>query len=217
MADTTLKAEPRSSGRHAVRELRDTAKVPAVVYGPGINEPIAVDSRELRKALIHAGTGLIALSIGDREPLQVLAREVQHHPFKRYTQHVDFLAVSMTEVLRVEVPIHLEGSSPALARAGTVLIHNMETVEVECLPTDIPQHLVADLGKLVTIEDSIYARDLVIPANVKLLENPNHVVISITMSRTEAEAEAVSAEAAPTTEVEVVAKGKAKEGEEEVA
>jgi large subunit ribosomal protein L25 len=208
----TLQAEPRQAGRHAVRELRLSEKVPAVVYGPDVEtQEIAVNNRELRKALFRAGTGLIGLDLGGGKTIQVLAREIQHHPVKHYVQHVDFLAVSMTEALRLEVPIHLEGSAPIMARTGYVLMRTIDTVEVECMATDIPQNLVANLSKLVTEEDSLYVRDLVVPPGVKVLTEANHVIAAVTHSRTEAEAEAVSAETPAAAEVEVVAKGKKEE------
>ncbi len=213
MADVDLRAEPRHSGRHAVRELRDQQMVPAVVYGQGIaTESVAVNGRELHKALVRAGTGLITLRLGEREPLKVLAREVQHHPYKHYVRHVDFQAVSMTEALHVRVPILLEGSSPVLALAGMILIHNMESLEVECLPDDIPQRLTARLDKLQSQDDSIYVRDLVVPERVRVLVEGNHVVASVAVSRAELEAEA-TAEGAAAAEPEVVAKGKPKEEE----
>jgi large subunit ribosomal protein L25 len=215
MADVDLRAQLRHSGRHAVRELRDQQMVPAVVYGQGIaTEPVAVNNRELHKALVRAGTGLITLHVGEREPLKVLAREVQHHPYKHHVQHVDFQAVSMTETLHVRVPILLEGSSPVLARAGMILIHNIEAIEVECLPNDIPQHLTASLDKLQSEDDSIFVRDLAVPERVKLLVDGNHVVASVAISRAEVEAEA-PAEGQAAAEPEVVAKGKPKEEEGE--
>lgn len=215
MAEVSLQAEPRHSGRHAVRELRLTEQVPAVIYGPGVKtQEVAINARELQRAMHAAGTGLIALSVGKSEPIQVLAREVQHHPVKHHTLHVDFLAVSMNETLRLEVPVLLQGTAPVMSRSGIVMLHEMDAVEIECLPRDIPQHLTANLGKLKSEHDQILVSDLVVPAGVKVLSDSDHVVVSLTLSRTEAEAEAQAAEAAPASEVEVVTKGKAKEGEE---
>jgi large subunit ribosomal protein L25 len=218
MAEVTLVGEPRHAGRHAVRELRLTEQVPAVVYGPGVEtRSVAINARELRRALHAAGSGLIALRIGAAEPVQVLAREVQRHPVKHYPLHVDFMAVAMNETLRLEVPVMLEGEAPIMSRNGIVMLHEMDMVEIECLPRDIPQHLVGNISKIETEHDNLFVRDLVVPPGVKVWSDPDKVVVSVTMSRTEAEAEATeaaeAAEEAP--EVEVVAKGKAKEGEEE--
>jgi large subunit ribosomal protein L25 len=212
MADeVTLVAEPRKSGRHAVRELRLANKVPAVIYGRDVEtQNVAIDGRSLHRALVRAGTSLITIQIGSNAPVQVLAREVQHDPVKHHALHVDFLAVAMNETLRLEVPITLEGTAPALARSGIVMVRQMDVVEVECLPRDIPQHLVANLSSLQTEADSIHVRDLAVPPGVKVITESDHVVISLTMSRAE-EAEEAAASAA---EPEVVSKGKAKEGEE---
>ncbi len=215
MADeVTLQAEPRKSGRHAVRELRLADKVPAVIYGRDVEaQNVAIDRRALHRALVQAGTSLISVQVGTAAPVQVLAREVQHDPVRHRPLHVDFLAVAMNESIRVEVPITLEGTAPALSRSGVVMVRQMDQVEVECLPRDIPQHLTANLSSLATEADSIYVRNLVVPPGVTIVTEPDHVVISLTLSRAE---EAEEAAAAPSgNEPEVVTKGKAKEEEEE--
>ena len=213
MDKITLQGEPRVAGRHPVRELRVLGRVPAVVYGAGL-EPrtIAVDAKLLHRALHAAGSGLLTLQIGKEQPIQVLAREVQHHPVKHNALHVDFQAVSLTERLRIHIPIVQEGAAPALGNQDVVLVRNVDSIEIECLPTDIPNHLVADMSLLRTLDDEILAKDLVLPAGVKLMGDPAHVVFSLTLARAAAEEEVAAVEAP--AEVEVVVKGKAKEGAE---
>ncbi len=218
MEQITLDAELRGVGRHPLRELRNVARVPAVVYGTGTQaQAVAVNARELQKALRAAGTGLLTLRIADQTPVQVLAREVQRDPVKHHLLHVDFQAVSMTRKLRLHVPIVPEGFAPAMKLNGDlVLVRNLDSVEVECLPTDIPNHLVADLTKLQTDSDQVLVSDLVLPAGVRVITAQEHPVFSTTLSRAGALEEAPE-ETAPTSEVEVVVKGKAaKEGAEEV-
>jgi large subunit ribosomal protein L25 len=213
MEEITLQAEPRVPGRHQVRVLRNADHVPAVVYGPGVApQPIAVNAKDLHKAL-H-GTGLLALQIGDQAPIQVLAREIQRHPVKRHLLHIDFQAVSMTETLRLHVPVIHEGTALALTNADVVLVRNLDTVEVECLPQDIPNHLSANLSGLQTVEDAIYVKDLAVPPGVEIITDPDHVVFSLTLARAAAEEEEAP-EAVEAGEVEVVAKGKARAAEEE--
>jgi large subunit ribosomal protein L25 len=216
MEKTVLQAEPRRAGRHELRELREADRVPAVIYGPAI-EPltIAVDSRELHRALVAAGTGLISLQVGEDNPLQVLPREIQRHPIKRHTLHVDFLAVSMTELLRLEVPVVTEGTAPAMEIPGLVMTRVLDQVEIECLPGDIPSHLTVDLSKLQTIEDTIYVRDLVVPQGIRVLVDPDRVLISLTVAEAMAEEEAAEAEAEEVGEVEVIARGRREEEEAE--
>lgn len=216
MEKITLEAEPRGTGRHPVRELRNAQRVPAVVYGAHQTpEAISVDARALHGVLATVGTGLLSLQIGARPPQQVLVREVQRHPVKHHVLHVDFQAVSMTEKLRLDVPILAEGASPLVtANPDIVLVRNMDTVEIECLPQDIPSHLTADLSSLRSIHDEILVKDLATPPGVRIVTEPDHVVFSLTLSRAGAEEEA-AAEAPAADQVEVVAKGKAKEGAEE--
>ena len=213
MDNIVLQAEPRRTGRHALRELRVAERVPAVIYGPGIEpQTVAVNSKDLHKVLVAAGAGLITLQIGDGAPVRVLAREVQRNPIRHHPVHVDFLAVSMTEKLRLNVPIAFEGIAPALGKPELVMVRNMDTVEIECLPTDIPNHLTANLSNLKTEEDSVHVRDLQVPAGVRILTDGDHVVVSLTLARAAAlEEEAVEAPSAD--EVEVVTKGKKEEEE----
>jgi large subunit ribosomal protein L25 len=214
MEKIVLQAEPRDVGRHRLRELREAKLVPAVVYGARKEaQVVAVDAKALHKALQAAGTGLVSLQIGDQTPIQVLTREIQRDPVKRSFLHVDFQIVSMTEKLRLHVPIEQEGAAPVLNNPDTVLVRRMDTVEVECLPGDIPAHLVADISKLETVDDDLLVGDLQLPSGVRLMTDPTHIVFSVTMSRAAAEEEAEEAEEAA-EEVEVVAKGKAARGEE---
>ncbi len=215
MDKITLQADPRpTAGRHALRELRAASRVPGVIYGADIEtQKVAMSAKELHRALMAAGTGLIELQVGDGTPVQVLAREVQRDPIRRSALHVDFMAVSMTEKLRVEVPIVVEGVAPTLSRPELVMIREMDEIEVECLAVDIPRHLVAHLASLKTIDDSIYVRDLVLPPGVRVLVDGNHVVISLTISRGAVEEAAEVPEAEAGTEPEVVTKAKKEEEE----
>lgn len=214
MEKIVLQAEPRGVGRHQIREIREANRVPAVVYGAKKEaQVVAVDAKALRKALHVAGTGLVSLQIGDQAPVQVLTREIQRDPVKRSLLHVDFHVVSMTEKLRLHIPIEQDGTAPVLSNPDMVLVRRMDTIEVECLPADIPAHLMADISKLETVDDDLLVGDLRLPAGVRLMTDPTHIVFSVTISRAAAEEEAAEA-AVATEEVEVVAKGKAARGEE---
>jgi len=214
MEKVTLQAEARKTGRHPIRELRNASRVPAVVYGQHVEaRPISLDAKALGIALHTAGGGIIEMQMPDDAPLHVLVREVQRHPLKHNVLHVDFLAVSMTEKVRLHVPVVHEGRAPILANPDMVLVRNLDSVEVECLPGDIPEHLVADLSALVTLDDEALVKHLKVPAGVKVLTEGDHVVFAITISRAAAEEETTEAEAAPPAEVEVVTKRKPKEEE----
>lgn len=217
MEQITLSAELRGVGRHPVRELRDAARVPAVVYGAKrAPQTIAINAKALQKALRAAGTGLLTLEVAGQTPLQVLTREVQRDPVKHHLLHVDFQAVSLTEKLRLHVPVVTEGEAPAMKLNGDlVLVRSQDSIEIECLPSDIPNHLVADLTRLQKDNDELLVSDLVLPKDVRILSAGNHVVYSLTISRAGAEETETETET-PKAEVEVVIKGKAaKEGAEE--
>jgi large subunit ribosomal protein L25 len=214
MEKIVLQAEPRGVGRHQLRVIREAHRVPAAVYGANQEaQVVAVDAKALHRALNAAGTGLLSLQISDQAPVQVLPREIQRDPIKRSFLHVDFQIVSMTEKLRLHIPIEQEGVAPVLSNPDMVLVRRMDTVEIECLPGDIPPHLAADMSKLQTVDDDLLAGDLQLPAGVRLVTDPSHIVFSVTMSRAAAEEEAAEAEAGA-EEPEVVAKGKAAKGEE---
>lgn len=214
-----LEAEKRGTGRHQVHELRAAERVPAIVYGQSTEPtPVVVDARILHKALVAAGSSLISLKIGSDAVVQVLPREIQRDPVRRNIIHIDFQAVSMTQKLRLDVPVEPHGVAPVTEDSDLVLVRVMNSVEIECLPADIPSHLTADMSKLKTVDDSILAGDLVMPEDVRLVTEPDQVVFAVTVSRAAVEEEEVEEELeeeiAP-DEVEVIAKGKAAKAEEE--
>jgi len=214
MENMILQAETRGTSRHQVRELRAAAQIPAVLYGRGTEaQSIAVDARALQKALSVAGSGLLSLKLGKKPVVQVLPREIQRDPVKRAIIHVDFVAVSLTEKMRLHVPIEQAGVAPISGDNDFVLVRVTDAVEIECLPTDIPGHITADISKLAGLDDEVRAGDLILPANVRLVTDPEHVIFAVTIARAaaveeeaepEEEIEAVGAD-----EVEVIAKGKA--------
>jgi large subunit ribosomal protein L25 len=214
MEKVTLHAEARHTGRHPIRELRNVKRVPAVVYGQGMEaQPISLDVKALGSALHRSGGGVIEMEIPGQLTLHVLVREVQRHPTKHNVLHADFLAVSMTEKVRLHVSVVHEGHAPILSNLDMVLVRGLDNVEIECLPGDIPQHLVADLTKLLGIDDEVLVKDLGVPSGVKVLTEGDRVVFAVAVSRAAVEEEAKEAEtAAPSPdEVELVAKRKPKE------
>lgn len=206
MEQVTLEAEPRTTGRHANRELRNDKRVPCVVYGQGQEAAaISVDRKKLGQALHRASGRTIELSLPEQGQMFVLTREVQRDPIKRRVIHVDFFAVSMTEKVRLTVPVVSTGAAPALENADLVLVRSLDEVEIECLPGDIPQNLVVDLAPLVSVHDEVLVKDLRIPDGVKMLSEPSLVLFAITASRAAAvEDEEEEVEEQSADEVEVI-------------
>jgi large subunit ribosomal protein L25 len=212
MEKVVLQAEPRQTGRHSNRDIRNAAGVPGVVYGQHADaQAISLNRKALGIALHKASGGVIEVELANQPTLNVLVREVQRHPTKHNILHIDFLAVSMTEKVKLHVPVVHEGQAPVMTNLDMVLVRGLDNVEVECLPGDIPEHLVADLSTLLTVDDEILVKELKVPAGVKVLTEGDHVVYAVTLSRAGAVEEAVEPEAASPDEVEVVTKRKPKE------
>ncbi|MCD6289757.1 MAG: 50S ribosomal protein L25 [Anaerolineae bacterium] len=222
MGALELKAQPRSVTGRRVKRLRAQGLVPAVIYGPGMTtQAVQVREHDLERVLRHAGfTQLVTLQIEDGSTVaseNVLVREVQRHPIKRYPLHVDFYRVVMTEKLRAEVPVHLVGKAPVVTE-GAILVQDLTAVEVECLPADIPESIEVDVSGLTSASQSITVADLSVPEGVEIVSDPEEAIVSIVYSRAAAaevgEEEETVAPAAP-GEPEVIGKGKAAEAEED--
>jgi len=166
-----LTAEKRTVRGRKARVLRSGGKVPAVVYGRGVkSELLEVESRELEK--VYAKTGgnkIVALKIGSGRARNVLIYDVQHGALRGELTHADFYVVRMDEVLRAEVPLHFAGESTAVYRDEGTLLKNMEAVEVECLPGDLPESIEVDISVLDDFEKTITLADLALPEGVKLV------------------------------------------------
>ncbi len=122
--------------------------MPANLYGRSV-KPVSlqVDAKTLNRVLMQAGQSrLITLNVQGREPLQALAREIQREPITGSLYHVDLLAVSMTERIKLDVRIILVGESPAVQRGEGVLVHALNTVQIECLPGDLIDSIRLDIS-----------------------------------------------------------------------
>ncbi len=217
-----LQAYERTVIGREVKRLRRQGIVPGIVYGHGMESvPIQVKSIDLDKVIKKgAKTKLVDLHIGEgknRETKKVLMREVQRDPVKLSLVHVDFQAVSMTEKLRLKVPIRLVGEAPMVASNEAVLVQVLDEIEIECLPGNIPTHLEADVSPLDSLDKSITVADIRVPEGVELLADSKETIANLSLTSAamaEAEEEAGAEAEMEAGEVEVVGKGKAKEGEE---
>jgi len=209
-----LQAEDRKGKARAIVR---SGFIPAVIYGHSFATiPFQIESRAFKKILHEAGTtSLITLKIGKDEH-QVLIREVQSHPVRGEVVHVDFYLVRMDEVIKAEVPIVIEGVAPAVKELSGILLRNMDAVELEALPKDLPHQITVDVSSLTDFEKVIHVKDLSVPAGVKLLSDLEAVVILVQPPRSEAELEKLSEEVKEdVTAVEGVIKPeKPAEGEE---
>ena len=214
-----LKATLRETTGHTSR-LRAEGKVPGIVYGHHA-KPVAIvlDGHEFRRVLAKAGrTHLIDLTLdGGTTPHKVLVKEVQHHPRRQGPIHVDLYQVSMKEKLHVEVPVHLVGESPIVKRGDADLLQIISSLNVECLPGDIPEAFEVDISALEEIDAGIRIEDLTIPEGVTLLTEKDELIVKITARRTLAAEDEAEAAAAPTVEGQEGAEGAEGEGGAEEA
>ncbi len=208
---TQLSVQSRTpEGSRAARRLRRTGRVPGVVYGGG-EDPLAfeIDSRELRLALAHAGAVMeLAIDGGSRSP--VVLKELIRHPVTGLTTHIDLLRVRLDQAIHSTVIVELVGGEEAPgAREGGVLEQVTREVEIEALPTDIPDVISHDVSEM-QINDTITVEALQAPSGVTILTDPEAVVATLSPPRLQVEEEEGIEE-----ETELVGEGEAPaEGEE---
>ncbi|MDF2690404.1 MAG: ribosomal protein L25/ral stress protein Ctc [Gammaproteobacteria bacterium] len=186
-------------GRGASRRLRRDGLVPVVIYGADKPaESAVIDHNLLVNALANEAfyTSIVDMHI-DGVDQQVIIKDLQRHPFKPKILHVDFLRISDKTELRVHIPLHFVGESPAVKAAG-VINHMVNEVEVSCLPKDLPAYIEVDLSNL-QMDESIHLSQLILPAGLKLvtLMHGNDLpVVSVHVPRAVKEDEEAPAEAA---------------------
>ena len=211
MEEVALAAEAgRPTGSAASRRLRAAGKIPAVLYGHGIDpEPLAVDGRSLRLALNHeAGlNALITLEVGDARHL-AMARQLQRNPVRGTVSHVDFVIVRRDEIVTAEVPVRLEGEAEEVHRADGLVEQQLFNLTVHATPSTIPSAIEVDISGLA-IGDAIRVGDLTLPEGVTTEVDPEETVVAGQASRVAADIEAEEAEGVEAAAVEDVAREEA--------
>jgi large subunit ribosomal protein L25 len=173
----TLEVEPRSAeGTRAARRLRREGLVPGVVYGGGDCVPFQVNSRTLYHAL-HAGSAVLDLKVdGNARP--VIVKDQQHHPVRDEILHIDLLQVRLDEKIQTTVAVELTGVEEAPgAKEGGVLEHVTRELNIEALPTDIPESIVADVSGMEAAA-TMHLSELTAPAGVEFLDDPEETIIA---------------------------------------
>ncbi|MBI4114734.1 MAG: 50S ribosomal protein L25/general stress protein Ctc [Candidatus Niyogibacteria bacterium] len=190
-----IKAENRTLFKKKARDLRKTGKIPAIVYGKGIDaESLSIPFTDFMRVWRRAGeSSLVEIAVGEKKH-NVLITEVQLDPIKNTPIHVDFHAVRMDEKITTSVPIAFEGESPAVKQEGGVLVKVLHELEVESLPADLPQEITIDISALVKFEDRITVADIKLKEGIVIQADPEDVVVLVTAPREEKEEEAKSIE-----------------------
>jgi len=207
----TLAVEPRDASL-TNKALRRAQIVPGVVYGRDLQATsVQCGYLPLARVVRQAGTSrLISLSLaGDETQRNVLIREIQRDPVTDRMLHIDFYAIVAGQKLRLEVPLVQRGRSPA-EELGGIVSQMLDTIEVECLPEDMPAAIEVDLTKLAALHARLTVGDLKIPANVTVLTPADAEVVHIATQRKEE----VEERAAPAEAEEGEAAAEAKEAGE---
>lgn len=221
MEEIFLDAELREElGKSSVKGLRRKGFVPAVVYAKDKgSQAIKIHHTQLLR-LIHQyrlENTVINLKVQDdskyRKTRPCLIKEIQYHPVGGDIIHVDFNEISLTEVIKVNVPVVAKGEPAGVKQEGGSLEHILWEIEVECLPVDIPQSIDVDVSQL-KIGQSIHIKDITFPPNIKVLNSPEAIVLSVAAPIKE-EVVAEAAEGEVKAEPEVIKEKKEAPVEEE--
>jgi len=199
MEKVTLEVQTREL-KAVADALRSQKLIPAVFYGKGEkNIHLQVDYQTFRRLYINSGSQLIDLVIDGKTNKKALVHDMQFDPLSGKITHIDFLRVSLKEAVTTEVEIELVGVAPAVKDLGGVLNQIKDTVEIKCLPTDIPKVIQVDISGLTEFNSAIHVNELPVPKDVTILDVPDDVVVIVNAPRVEEEeapvAEVAGAEA----------------------
>jgi large subunit ribosomal protein L25 len=202
-----------ATGRSAIRKLKARGIVPAIVYGGKDKpQPLQVSRRDISLMLSHASGEniLVELEItGEKGSRMAMIQEIQHSPVGGDVLHIDFHAVSMDEKIEADVPLEPVGVANGVKNFGGLLEQSLRTLEVECLPRDLPDKITVDVSAL-NIGDSIHVRDIQLPTGVAAKAQPDLTAFSVLAPVVEEEPVAAVEEVAAGPEV---IKEKKEEGE----
>jgi large subunit ribosomal protein L25 len=190
---TVLTATSRAETGKAVAHLRNAGKVPAVVFGHGLESiSVTLDAHEfdLLRRTIHSNS-IISLEIDGKDKRRVMVHGIHIDPRTRHLLHVDLFALKSGEEVTVEVPLHTTGEAYAATKLGGTLLHTVDRVRVRALPEALPEAFEVSVEPLVDFDAAIHLRDVAMPPGVTLLADPDEVVAKVIPQRAVEEPEAV--------------------------
>jgi large subunit ribosomal protein L25 len=199
-------------------KVRAEGVLPAVIYGAG-GETVSLSLiyADFEKMYREAGdASLIDLDIDGKDAGKVLVHEVQYDPVSGKMIHVDFYRIDMSKPITAGVELKFIGEAPAVKELGGTLVHNVDEVEVKCLPKDLVSHIDVDLSVLKTFDDVIKVKNLVLPAGFTIVSpHAEDVLATVSPALTEEQIKAMEEESktADITKIEVAGKKKEEEGE----
>ncbi|AIS52962.1 50S ribosomal protein L25 [Thermoanaerobacter kivui] len=198
MQSVSIEAVKRDTGKNAARRLKKQGYVPAILYGKDMAEsiPLAVEYNKLQRLLQKHGRNVLLNVIVNGTTHNAIIKEIQEDTLKGKIIHVDFQRVSMYEEIEATVPLKFEGAGLVESRGGIVQ-HQLWELTIESLPDKIPQEITVDLSKL-EIGDTLFVRDIQVPEGVKVIDDPDEVVVSV-LAPKETEEEEAAEETTETT------------------
>ena len=182
----TLKAEKREIFGKQTKKLRKQGLIPAELYGRGLqNVHLSVPAKDFAQAYREAGEHSVLYIEVEGKSHPVLIHSVQENQLKPEILAIDFHEIRMDEKVKAHVPLEFEGESPAVKEKEGILIRNMDEIEVEALPTDLPHRITVDLSGLTELDQSIYVRDLPKGGKYEYVVDAETVVVSVTAPKEE--------------------------------
>lgn len=210
MKKHTLKGESREIVGRKVKKLRDDGLLPVTVYGKKVDsQNLVVSASDFAKTYMETGeTGLIELAVGsDLKP--VLVHHVQRDPVRNTILHVEFHQVDLKEKVHANVPLVLVGEAPAVAQKVGVLLTLLSEIEVEALPTDLPEKIEVDVTSLAEVGQELKVSDLRAPSGVAVLSDAAISVVKVGELVSKEAEEQAAAEVAAAEEAAAPAEGEA--------
>jgi large subunit ribosomal protein L25 len=191
--DLKLKATHRMVLGKKTRFLRRQRITPAHLYGHNVKSlALQCDTENLQDILSHAGrTRLINLEVDGEKAKSVFVREIQRDAVSRELLHVDFYQVKSTEKIAVDVPIVLVGEAPAMKFKGRMIVHGINSLNVECLPADVPPQIEIDITQLEEVEQAVQVKDIVLKPEIVVHADPEQLVVKVSEVAVKEEVEEV--------------------------
>ncbi len=198
-AQVVLKAKTRTETGKATARLRSAGLLPAVVFGHGMESiSVSLDAHEFDRLRHTSHTNaVLALEIDGKDKRQVMVHGVQIDPRSRHLLHVDLFAIKSGEEVTVEIPLHTIGEAYAATKLGGTLLHTIDRVKVRALPENLPDALEVSIESLVDFDKAIHMRDVLLPAGVVLLTDPDEVVVKVAAPHVIEEPAVAAAEEVP--------------------
>ena len=184
----------RKIGSAESRRLVATDHIPGVIYGHGmVPVKITVERRDLRVALAGpAGVNtILELQVGDAK-YPAIVKELQRDPVKRVVRHIDFMQISLTELITMDIPVHLTGIAKAVLSEGGLVDATVNTIQIRATAANIPNEILIDVTAM-GMQDVIRLSDVVLPNGVSAVGDPDLVVVTVLETKTEEAAPVVAA------------------------